>query len=587
MDGKVLILKGVVWLVRCANKALRAVVRMVNYAYALIQPQGDVAALPPVANFVARPNIGSMPLKVTFNDLSEGDEISTWSWDFGDGNWSTEQNPVHTYAGEGSYDVTLTVTNPWGSNTVTQVAAVIVTEGGEFPASLTADFGMSHMSGGQPVTVSFADKSRGSPTSWAWTFGDGTTSTQQNPSHTYNDVGTYTVSLTVSDGTDSHTVTYANMVEVVESSGGGDWQDQVPPDYWDFLIRYPQPTGVTNYTWSGTSAPFTLTLNVQNKEYWFDPKSTFPNTRVFVAYPHITLDCNNNRNIKQIIGHCAKLKNVNIDVTDSEAIIDHNCNYAVIQRGEFLGGSPRIRVTITTRPVDAVLVSALFGNLTDCDFSLYVSSPTNVSAMSSTIITRVESNAVISGGKFTLRPNRSGYFVVAMNGKMSGGEVYIYEHSDMCFFWDVNSGANISGGRFVTDRNSSLGPFNGVHMLHVRGIISGGEFYFTSSNISGSGSPCYFIRTLRGILTGAQFSSQNCNINPGVVIPSQTPSGGEFIMFGGLMRGETVPFPGASGTPYQGTFSFSHRGVNYQSTNTTVYTLGGATFYVVNSFSQV
>ena len=59
-------------------------------------------------------------------------------------------------------------------------------------------------SGEAPLTVKFTDQSTNGPTSWAWDFGDGTTSTLQNPEHIYTEAGTYTVKLTVSnaDGTD-------------------------------------------------------------------------------------------------------------------------------------------------------------------------------------------------------------------------------------------------------------------------------------------------------------------------------------------------------------------------------------------------
>jgi PKD repeat protein len=68
----------------------------------------------------------------------------------------------------------------------------------------TADFSATPTSGTDPLDVSFTDLSTGEPTSWAWDFGDGSTSTAQNPSHTYNTPGTYSVTLTVTnaDGSD-------------------------------------------------------------------------------------------------------------------------------------------------------------------------------------------------------------------------------------------------------------------------------------------------------------------------------------------------------------------------------------------------
>ena len=63
---------------------------------------------------------------------------------------------------------------------------------------LVADFTFTPTSGEEPLSVDFTDQSTGYITSWDWAFGDGATSTEKNPSHTYQDSGTFTVSLTVS-----------------------------------------------------------------------------------------------------------------------------------------------------------------------------------------------------------------------------------------------------------------------------------------------------------------------------------------------------------------------------------------------------
>jgi PKD repeat protein len=70
-----------------------------------------------IANFTADITCGYSPLTVNFNDTSQG-EPTEWYWDFGDGGNSTEQNPVHTYCNSGKYDVTLTVTNDMGNDTI-------------------------------------------------------------------------------------------------------------------------------------------------------------------------------------------------------------------------------------------------------------------------------------------------------------------------------------------------------------------------------------------------------------------------------------------------------------------------------------
>ncbi len=75
------------------------------------------------------------------------------------------------------------------------------------------DFGASPVSGYPPLTVAFSDMSPGQPTTWLWDFGDGTTSNQQNPSHTYTSVGSHTVSLTVSNN-GQHTATRSNYIYI-------------------------------------------------------------------------------------------------------------------------------------------------------------------------------------------------------------------------------------------------------------------------------------------------------------------------------------------------------------------------------------
>jgi PKD repeat protein len=79
---------------------------------------------------------------------------------------------------------------------------------------LQARFSESRTIGTSPLTVQFRDLSSGSPQSWSWKFGDGYSSIQENPSHTYRTPGVYTVSLTVSDGTTAKTTVHRNVIRV-------------------------------------------------------------------------------------------------------------------------------------------------------------------------------------------------------------------------------------------------------------------------------------------------------------------------------------------------------------------------------------
>ncbi|MDQ1255245.1 MAG: hypothetical protein QG646_4524, partial [Euryarchaeota archaeon] len=161
----------------------------------------------PVANFLAYSTVGKVPMKVKFIDKSRGDPTS-WNWDFGDGNTSTEQNPTNVYGAVGRYNVTLTVTNAAGTNSTTKYGYIDV------EASLVAEFSASSTLGVRPLNVQFTDMSVGVPTSWKWSFGDGSYSSKQNPSHIYKKGGKYTVSLTVINTVGRDTTKKTNYITI-------------------------------------------------------------------------------------------------------------------------------------------------------------------------------------------------------------------------------------------------------------------------------------------------------------------------------------------------------------------------------------
>ncbi|MFT7539413.1 MAG: PKD repeat protein [Gammaproteobacteria bacterium] len=145
----------------------------------------------PVADFSGDVLTGVAPLSVNFSDLSTG-AVTSWAWSFGDGNTSTLQTPSNAYAAAGTYDVTLTATGPGGADGETKIGYIVVTE----PAPV-AEFSADVLTGAAPLSVNFSDLSTGAVTSWAWDFGDGNTSTLQNPANAYAAAGTFDVTLTV------------------------------------------------------------------------------------------------------------------------------------------------------------------------------------------------------------------------------------------------------------------------------------------------------------------------------------------------------------------------------------------------------
>ncbi|MCK4270825.1 MAG: PKD domain-containing protein [Methanogenium sp.] len=160
-------------------------------ASAIIEVSESVAS--PTADFTANVTSGTAPLTVSFTDLSSGDPTG-WSWDFGVGEGtSTDQNPLHTYSDAGTYTVTLTASNEGGSTTATETITV---SSGVLPP--IADFTANVTIGTPPLTVKFSDRSTGSPTSWSWDFEESSGGAQENAVHTFDYVGNYNISLTVS-----------------------------------------------------------------------------------------------------------------------------------------------------------------------------------------------------------------------------------------------------------------------------------------------------------------------------------------------------------------------------------------------------
>lgn len=168
---------------------------------------------PPAADFSGTPTSGPAPLTVVFTDASTNTPTS-WAWDFGDGGSSTDQDPTYVYSTPGTYTVALTATNADGSDTETKVGYITVL------GPPVTDFSGTPLTGSVPLSVTFTDLSTNSPDTWFWDFGDGGSSTSQNPTYIYAYTGVYTVTLTASNsaGSDSETkIAYITVTAVAET----------------------------------------------------------------------------------------------------------------------------------------------------------------------------------------------------------------------------------------------------------------------------------------------------------------------------------------------------------------------------------
>ncbi len=182
-----------------------------NYAASVLEVTKETAS---EANFTSNVTNGNAPLNVKFTDTSTGTPTN-WTWDFGDESTSTEQNPTHIYKSEGNYTVKLTVSNSLGSDSEEKIGYITV---GSAVLAPETNFGSNLTSGNAPLSVQFKDESTNSPTSWEWDFGDGKTSTEQNPSHTYETVGTYTVNLTATNYGGSNSTTKTDYITVTSDT---------------------------------------------------------------------------------------------------------------------------------------------------------------------------------------------------------------------------------------------------------------------------------------------------------------------------------------------------------------------------------
>jgi len=169
---------------------------------------------PPVASFSANPLSGSAPLTVIF--VSTSTNTTTHDWDFnGDGVLDASGTSVsYTYNDAGSYTVSLTATGPNGVDTLTRTNYVTVS-----PSPPVALFSAANTTTGKKdLRVEFTNESIRYSSS-SWNFGDGNTSSDTNPIHTYTTSGTFDVSLSVTGdaGTDTFTSPGLVIVEDVQT----------------------------------------------------------------------------------------------------------------------------------------------------------------------------------------------------------------------------------------------------------------------------------------------------------------------------------------------------------------------------------
>jgi len=194
------------------------------YPVAVVGDEGGSTNTSPVAE-INGPYSGNEDSPVSFSangsSDDDGDALS-YIWNFGDGTTANDQNPSHTYLWGGDFTVTLTVSDGnGGSNSKTTTATIsevndlpIADAGGPYTGvtGLTITFDASNSSDYDNLDGTTANDQ---VLSYSWDFGDKTTSSLQNPTHSYSTAGTYTVTLTITDadGASDETTTTATISE--------------------------------------------------------------------------------------------------------------------------------------------------------------------------------------------------------------------------------------------------------------------------------------------------------------------------------------------------------------------------------------
>ena len=179
---------------------------------------------PPTAVITGGPLTGKAPLPAAFSAAQSSDPDGlplSYAWDFGNGQTATTASASANFALPGTYTVQLVVTDDAGAtSTGTRTVVVVANQ------SPTAVANASVQSGARPLVVNFTAGGSADPdgtlATYAWSFGDGATSTAADPSYTYTEAGTYTASLVVTDdnGAPSGAATVVITV-VVDDDGDG------------------------------------------------------------------------------------------------------------------------------------------------------------------------------------------------------------------------------------------------------------------------------------------------------------------------------------------------------------------------------
>jgi len=240
----------------------------------------------PVANF--KNTTECLGHATSFTDQSTvaaPSTIAAWLWNFGDGTTSTVQNPLHSYAACGPYNVKLTVTSSAGCVHDTTIGITV----NPMPAPSFTGTNVC-----QGLTSTFTDMSTigcaGTITGWTWNFGDGGSSTLQNPTHTYATAGVWPVTLTVASNNNCDTSVTIPVTVYPLPVPAFTENSPCQGNATNFTDQSTVPGGGAIATWAWRFGdPANGTSNVQNPSYTYAAAGTY-NVTLVVTTIHGCVD---------------------------------------------------------------------------------------------------------------------------------------------------------------------------------------------------------------------------------------------------------------------------------------------------------
>jgi len=228
----------------------------------------------PVVNFSYSPTSPRTNQSVTFTDTSSDSDssISSWSWNFGDGDTSSSQNPTHAYDTSGDFTITLNITDSHGATNQTTKSITISN------TNPVANFSYSPLHPTDLQNITFSDNSTdsdGTIVNWTWSFGDGEHNYSQNATHKYDDNGTYTVTLNITDNDGStnqtsSTITVLNVGPTADFTYEPTYPELGEKIWFNDTSTDPDGT-IANWTWKLESDQSNYT---QDCIYSFDTLKT-------------------------------------------------------------------------------------------------------------------------------------------------------------------------------------------------------------------------------------------------------------------------------------------------------------------------